>query len=273
VIHRRRRSNFADRLLKFPDLVFSDGAERSRRGAWREYFLERIGDCFDGRIVLEIGCNDATLLCRLAARHPTTGFIGIDWKCRALHAAAERATAAELRNVALLHGRAQDLCGMFGDGELDDIWIFHPDPCDKPHELKNRLLNEPFLADVHRVLRDGDATLTLKTDHREYYDSVMTLLQRAEVSRRFTLAASSPDYWNDATARANSAQRCFSGETSCFERRFRRKRQPIHYLELRKVPRPDVPVGLIFVLGAGQKVRPPLVETKNSPIGGAGASP
>lgn len=238
MIH-RRRSVFADRLLAFEDFVFSDGAERALGGGWRECFQHRIGDGFDGRVILEIGCNDSALLCRLAARHPTNAFIGIDWKCRALHTAAERITAAGVQNVALLHGRAQDLCTMFDEGELSEIWIFHPDPCDKPRERRNRLVSGEFLVDVHSVLRDS-GTLALKTDHREYFNSVLHVLEQPEVFRRFALAVSTADYWNDPAAQASSAQRCFSGEATSFEQRFRRKGKPIHYVELRKLhhPRP-----------------------------------
>ena len=82
--HPRRRSVYADRLLEFRDFVFSDGAESARRGAWRRFFRDRIGDAFDGRLVFEIGCNDASFLATLATKHPSTAFIGIDWKCRAL---------------------------------------------------------------------------------------------------------------------------------------------------------------------------------------------
>ena len=37
-----RRSLFADRLLEFPNLVFSDGREFQRRGRWREHFRTRM---------------------------------------------------------------------------------------------------------------------------------------------------------------------------------------------------------------------------------------
>jgi tRNA (guanine-N7-)-methyltransferase len=227
----RRRSVFADRLLEFREFTFSDGAEFLRRGAWREFFGSHVGAAFDGRVILEIGCNDGALLARVAARHPTTAFIGIDWKCRALHTAAERIAGAGLSNVALLHGRAQDIGRFFADDELDEVWIFHPDPCDKPNELRNRLFAKPFLLDAHRVMRRG-ASLILKTDHRGYFEA--SLAELASVAGHFELTASTSDFWNDAPVRRRSAARCFAEESSFFEDRFRRKRLPIHYLEIMK---------------------------------------
>lgn len=269
---RRRRSTYADRLLAFPDFVFSDGAEFQRRGCWHGFFRDRIGPVFDGRIIFEIGCNDAALLTRVAAKYSATAFIGIDWKCRAIHTAATHIAAAGLRNVVLLHGRAQDIRRFFADGELHELWLFHPDPCDKPRELRNRLMTESFLLEVHAVLRPGGA-LVLKTDHPGYHQWVLGLLglpkpdvfkharewkeaaarpvrmrvrdlmspedvpaPSTALAQQFEVSAHSADFWNDDAARRASAGRCFAGEATGFETRFVRKRLPIYYLEVIKPP-------------------------------------
>lgn len=227
----RRRSIYADRLLEFRDFTFSDGGEFQRRGLWRELFRPRIGDAFDGRVIFEIGCNDGALLARVAARYPMTAFIGIDWKCRALHTAAERVVGTGLKNVALLHGRAQDVRRHFADEELDEIWLFHPDPCDQPKELRNRLYAPSFLRDAHRVMREG-ASLVLKTDHPGYYQAAIDV-SRA-VADQFDALVASSDFWSDDNAQRATAHRCFASESTFFENRYRKKRRPIHYLELTK---------------------------------------
>jgi tRNA G46 methylase TrmB len=227
----RRRSVYADKLLAFPEFVFSDGGQLSRRDAWDAFFAARLGPTFDGRVIFEVGCNDAALLARVAARHPTTAFIGVDWKCRALHTAAERVSAEGLRNIALLHGRAQDVQRIFAEREIDEVWIFHPEPCDKPRELANRLISEPFLSGVHGVLRDG-GSLVLKTDHLAYYQG--SLDDGQALADQFDLVASSADFWNDAPLQRAIAGRGFAGESSAFEDRYRRKHRPIYYLEWRK---------------------------------------
>jgi tRNA (guanine-N7-)-methyltransferase len=227
----RRRSVYADRLLGFSDLVLLDGAEFINRGRWRDHFATRIGTAFDGRVILEIGCNDAALLATVASKHSTTAFVGIDWKCRALHTAAERVAAKGLRNVTLLHGRGQDVSRIFGNEELDELWVFHPDPCDKPRELANRLLGERFLRDAQRVLRRG-ASVVLKTDHRAYYEATLDLLP--SVADAFDVVGDSSDFWNDERVLHASQSKCFCGESTAYESRFRRKRKPIYFLELRK---------------------------------------
>lgn len=190
----RRRSAFADRLKAYAAFAFGDDAIFSHRGNWQAFFRERIGPAFNGRLIFEIGCSDGAFLATLAAKHPDTAFIGLDWKHKSLFLAAERVETLGLRNVALLRGRGQDLTRMFGDGELDEILVLHPDPFAEPDELKNRLIAEPFLLDAHRVLRDGTATLTLKTDHPGYYGWTLALLGLPE-----------PVHFDAARARAAAA--------------------------------------------------------------------
>lgn len=264
------RSNFADRLKEFPDHAFADAGIFRHRGNWRDYFRRRAGLGFDGRVILEVGSFDAAFLCDIAERHPQTAFIGLDWKFKATYVGAERIAARSLRNVALLRGRAQDLRHVFADGEIDEVWVFHPEPCDEPNQAQNRLIAAPFLADVHAVLRDDASTLSLKTDHPGYYQWVLGLLRLPEpahfaaaregavtsprvrprdllpvaetpaadpaITDRFVVAATSANYWHDPAVLAHTAGRAFTDQPTTYERRFLRKRQPIYYIELRKKP-------------------------------------
>ncbi|MDB5320646.1 MAG: trmB [Phycisphaerales bacterium] len=228
------RSAYANKLRDFPDFTFTDGDAFARRGQWRTIFQQRIGPAFDNRIILELGCADASLLTTVAAKHPTTAFIGLDWKCKPLYDAATRITTLNLSNIALLRSRAQDILQIFAEREVDEIWLFHPEPCHSEAELKNRLITEPFLNDVHQVLRDDRSTLSLKTDHPAYYQWVLSLFELPQLRRSFQVAINSADYWNDSKAQSRTAARCFAGEVTTYEARFIKKRQPIYYFEIMK---------------------------------------
>ncbi len=234
------RSVYADRLADFPDYALADDAVLGQSGRWRTIFEERIGDPFDGRIILEIGCFDAQFLASIAAQHPRTAFIGIDWKCRAIYDGAARIAELALKNIVLLRARGNDLLSIFAPRELDEIWIFHPDPCDKEAEVKNRLVAKPFLLAAHQVLKDRTGLLSLKTDHLGYYRSVMDLLGPAAdpaLADLFEIRAKSIDFWHDPAALSHAAARYFSGKTTLFERRFIKRRVPICYCESRKSER------------------------------------
>jgi len=265
-----RRNIYAERLLEFPELAFNGECVFEKRGRWREIFAGRIGSGFGGRVIFDVGCADAKSLCEIAAKFPNTAFVGLDWKCKSIHAGASRVTELDLRNVLLLRGRAQDVAKIFGPGEIDEAWVFHPEPCDRPIELKNRLIAEPFLIDVHQALNEPGSALCVKTDHPGYYQWTLGLLgfpepkwfQPARENRavqcaprvkpreivplkdvpkpsdailaRFDVAFTSDDFWNDPGAQSETADKCFAGIVTPFERRFARKRLPIYYVELRK---------------------------------------
>ena len=268
------RSIYAESFRDFADFTFDDDGVFEHRGVWRDFFQQRIGPAFDGRLILEVGCFDAAYLSNIAAQFPHTAFVGLDWKCKALYDGAQRIAALGLRNIALLRGRGQDVLRIFARLEVDEIWVFHPDPCARDVELKNRLIGEPFLMDVHAVLRDPTSTLSLKTDHPGYYQWVLGLFGLPEphwfqaphnpattnpsmtpaprlrardlmptqqipspseaLRSHFDVTMNSPDYWHDPAALAHSATRCFGGQVTLFESRFVKKRLPIYYLEVRK---------------------------------------
>jgi tRNA G46 methylase TrmB len=253
------RSIFAAKLLEFTDIAFVDDAAFENRGRWGDFFRRRIGPTFDGRIIVDVGCSDAAYLACVAAKFPQVGFVGIDWKYKALHDGARRVSELDIRNVALLRGRAQDVLKLFGEKEVDEIWVFHPEPCAKEVELKNRLIAEPFLMDAHASLRDSNSTLSMKTDHPGYYQWVLGLfgmpqpewsVTRARardlmnqndipsrsntILKHFAVAVHSVDFWNDRAALSHTAARCFAGEQTTFESRFVAKRRPIYYFEMRK---------------------------------------
>jgi tRNA (guanine-N(7)-)-methyltransferase len=228
------RSNYAHRLNESPDLIFADERARMHRAHWREFFGKRIGPTFNGEVIFEIGCNDATFLTTIAQKHPDTAFIGLDWKVKAIYDAATRVSELKLNNVVLLRGRAQDIAKIFAPTELDEIWIFHPDPCDRDVELKNRLIAEPFLLDAFEVLCNRRGSICLKTDHAEYYQSVLRVLAGDAIAARFVLAMASAGYWADSAAIARTEQRYFAHEVTTYERRFINKRRPIYYVELSK---------------------------------------
>jgi tRNA (guanine-N(7)-)-methyltransferase len=222
------RSVYSDRLGEFGELALADANAFARRGAWRSFFASR------DRIVLEIGCANGELLCRIAARFPGSAFVGIDWKCKAIYDAATRVREMELTNVALIRGRAQDLMRIFAPRELDEIWIFHPEPCERDVELKNRLISPAFLHDASRALRGAGSRLCLKTDHAGYAAHMRSVCASEAVAAQFEVVAQSHDLWLDASALHAVRSRMFAHERTAYESRFVRRRKPINYLELSK---------------------------------------
>lgn len=256
------RSNVAHRLIEFGDLVLSDERAFTRRGQWRPFFDSRIGTNFDGKIIFEIGCANAEFLAHIAQQNPTTAFIGLDWKYKSIFDAGTRANSLGLKNVSLIRGRGHDIARVFAPHELNEVWLFHPDPNDKPKELANRLINDTFMIDLHESLQAG-SSFCFKTDHAGYYRWILAMLGIAPpkwffekiegsprirkgdlidtrqlppkskaIFDRFKVTHHSVDFWNDPLALKCADTHAFARVATPFEQRFIKKRLPIYYVEL-----------------------------------------
>lgn len=258
---------YAKRLEEYSDFVLNDSDVNKRRGGWEVYFRDRMGTAAS-RVILEIGCSNAEFLTGLAETHREVAFVGIDWKFKVLYKGAKRTHDRGLKNVALLRARAQELSHMFGEAELDEVWIFFPDPWAKKSQLKNRLVQESFLKEVHRALKPGGA-IYFKTDHPGYFQWVLALfgakqpelrsydeeapeapsyrarqvkVRRLEneedwlppsevVQKLFRLENISTHYWGDFAR----PPRLFTERVTLFEKLFVKDQLPIYYLELSKI--------------------------------------
>lgn len=131
----------------------------------------------------------------LAERDPSRNYIGIDIKGARMWRGAKTATERGMRNVGFLRTRIEFINGLFGEGEVSEIWITFPDPQLKTRRAKKRLTSPLFLEYYARLLR-ADGTIHLKTDSKHLY------AYTNEVIRRFGLpcAVSNPDIYGSGYA-------------------------------------------------------------------------
>lgn len=260
------KNPYASRLeTEFSSFALNEDEVFRYQGGWEEFFLARMGRK-PARLVLEIGCSNAEFLTEVAAANPDIAFIGIDWKYKVLYKGAKRVAQKDLKNVALLRCRAQELSRIFTDSELDEIWLFFPDPWAKKSQLKNRLVQEPFLKDAHRALHAG-GKVYFKTDHPGYMQWVLALFGKPvpelegydeeaptersyrarqmkvrkvhsaedlpganeSIQKMFALENESLNHWKEPRPRT-----LFSETQTLFEKGFVQDNLPIYYAEFRK---------------------------------------
>ncbi|MGE4233833.1 MAG: tRNA (guanosine(46)-N7)-methyltransferase TrmB [Bacteriovoracia bacterium] len=145
--------------------------EKTSPKGWRSYF-ERERKVLPRQLVVEIGCSFGVFLSEVAQKNPNCGFVGIDWKFKAIAKAATRAHRVKIDNLALVRMNAQEIDRYFDPGEIDELWIFFPDPWAKSSQKKHRLLNPDFFKKVHSLL-SNDGKVYFKTDHPGYFQSVL----------------------------------------------------------------------------------------------------
>lgn len=175
----------------------------------------------DLSLELEIGSGKGTFLVQQAPLHPEVNYLGIEYAAAFWRYAADRARRHGLANVRLLHTEAAFfLRNHVADGMFNQVHIYFPDPWPKKRHHKRRLIQTPFLRELHRVLRPADqpdsGLVRLATDHPAYFAWMQE--HAAAVADLFErLPFESPASAGDAELVGTN-----------FERKYRREGRPFH---------------------------------------------
>ncbi|MEM8784044.1 MAG: tRNA (guanosine(46)-N7)-methyltransferase TrmB [Planctomycetota bacterium] len=158
------------------ELPESDGGPMPPDGLRRWFGLP---DGLARPLDLEIGSGKGTFLVQHAPREPGTDFLGIEIAKAFWRHAADRARRHGVANARLLwHDAPTFLRTHVADATFRRVHIYFPDPWPKARHHKRRLIQPPFLRELHRVLRPaGEAAgdppvvpeVRLATDHTEYF--------------------------------------------------------------------------------------------------------
>lgn len=182
----RKKPNLDKRRQNCMNIIPAEPA--NLRGKWKETYG------FD-RICVEIGCGKGRFITENARLDPQTLFIGIEREPNVFVMAAEKSIAGGLSNVLFMDIDAATLCDIFGDGEIDGIYLNFSDPWPKKKQAKRRLTHGDFLAKYDRVLCD-DGFVFFKTDNSSLFEFSLNSMCEYGLKLRnitFDLAASGMD--------------------------------------------------------------------------------
>lgn len=120
-------------------------------------------------IEVEIGAGKGTFLVWVAQTHPTVNFFGVERLLDRLRKIDRKVRRLGLANVRLLRLEASYLVGkLIPDNSVSAYHILFPDPWPKRRHQGNRLIQGPFVLDMHRTLLPG-GVVNLATDSEDYF--------------------------------------------------------------------------------------------------------
>ena len=140
---------------------------------------------------LEIGFGAGEHLTWQAGQHPRIGFIGAEPYMNGVASLAARAEADGLDNLRVHCDDATDVLDRLPENALGKVFILFPDPWPKARHRHRRIVADPLLDRLARVMRDG-AELRLATDHIDYLD---WMLERLTAYPAFLWMAACADDW------------------------------------------------------------------------------
>jgi len=128
------------------------------KGVWnKEHFAKK------QPIILELGCGKGEYTVGLAKLYPNNNFIGLDIKGYRIWTGASQALELGLDNVSFLRSKVDLGDKLFGENEVDEIWLTFSDP--QPKRAKKRLTSPFFINQYKKFLKPG-GIIHLKTDSR-----------------------------------------------------------------------------------------------------------
>ncbi len=187
------------------------------KGDWKAFFKN------ENPIILELGCGKGEYTVELAKRNPNKNYIGIDIKGARFWKGAKDAQEKGLGNVAFLRTQIELIDLLFGQHEVDDIWITFPDPQIKYKRTKHRLTNPIFLKKYQHILKPN-GVVNLKTDSEFMHGYTLGLLQGLGHEIRYSN--------HDVYKNAGSPPEVLEIQTF-YENQYLEKGKPITYIQFR----------------------------------------
>lgn len=178
----RGRKGIREELERQPELVILDPGQY--RGRWRELFGN------DKPLHVELGMGKGIFISKMSARYVDTNFIGVDRYDELVRRASEKARNIwqeehqdKPRNLRLVRHNIEYLEEMFGEGEVDRIYLNFSDPWPKAKHAKRRLTHPRFLEMYRKVLAEhGD--IHMKTDSRGLFEYSLNVFAEQRLHMR-----------------------------------------------------------------------------------------
>ncbi|HEX4922543.1 MAG TPA: tRNA (guanosine(46)-N7)-methyltransferase TrmB [Bdellovibrionales bacterium] len=189
-----------------------------QKGLWRTSVFDAGSEM---PLDLEIGVGNGFFFEHLCKSNPDRNILGIELKYKPMIQTIRRALRAGCENARVIRYDASEIADLFAAGELNNVYIFFPDPWPKKRHHKNRLLTYEFFMTLFELQRPG-ATVQIKTDSAEYFEWILERVPKTP-------------YVNEAqTDNLHGSSLAIENFLTHFEKLWTGKGLKTHYLRLKK---------------------------------------
>lgn len=117
---------------------------------------------------VEVGTGAGMHFAHHAAKYKERCLVGLELKYKPLIQSIRRAKFAGGVHNAICRYHAFNLDLLFGENEINNVYIHFPDPWVTPRKPRNRVVNRTTLNEIYQLQKPG-SFLEFKTDSREYF--------------------------------------------------------------------------------------------------------
>lgn len=130
-------------------------------------------------IHIEIGMGKGQFITTMAKMHGDINYIGIEKYSSVLLRAIQKVEEETIPNLRFLCIDAKDITEVFGEEEIDKIYLNFSDPWPKDRHAKRRLPSKEFLNRYDMILKKT-GNLEFKTDNRGLFDFAVEQVPEAK---------------------------------------------------------------------------------------------
>ena len=134
------------------------------KGSWHEDIFKNYRP-----IHIEIGMGKGQFITELAKANPKINYIGIEKYSSVLLRAIQKMENNSLPNLVFIRMDAEYITDVFGEDEIDRIYLNFSDPWPKDRHAKRRLMSANFLGKYTHILKK-EGIIEFKTDNRSLFD-------------------------------------------------------------------------------------------------------
>ena len=151
---------------EYSSWAFSEIKAIEMKGRWRERAFLTATESTP--LDLEIGTGNGFFFAHRAAAQPARLLVGVELKFKPLIQSIRRARTNGCQNARIVRYHAANVGDLFAPGELNDVFVHHPDPWERPRKHKHRLLKNEYLNRLFDLQRSG-SRVEFKTDSENYF--------------------------------------------------------------------------------------------------------
>lgn len=160
-------------VIASSDFVVHEDVMKEKRGCWKDVFGS------DRPLYLEVGMGKGRFITQHAIQNPDKNYVGIEkYSSVLLRALEKREQLQELDNLLFLRMDAEELPEVFGDNEVDGIYLNFSDPWPKDRHAKRRLPSKEFLARYDKILKP-EGKVEFKTDNIGLFEFALEQVKEA----------------------------------------------------------------------------------------------
>ena len=135
---------------------------KQAQNRWKDIFGN------DNPIRVEVGMGKGRFIYTLAALNPDINYVGIEKFSSVLLRAVQKQQEEPLPNLRFIRMEAEEIAEVFGENEIDRIYLNFSDPWPKDRHAKRRLPSRQFLKRYDCFLK-RDGVIEFKTDNRDLF--------------------------------------------------------------------------------------------------------